>query len=248
MDIMEIIGSNTFNPEHLPEVSGFDDGYSELSNKDVENLINTLIPEGHLDNCGNIICNPNDPHWLEMPGAVGYHVEYPDGGPCEICLAGSNVIEDSSSSELEVLCHEIGHNAYNNLSLEDQIKWSEIHTESMITYDKTGLGFVSNYAHTNLFEDFAETYAIYMTNPDLLQFVSPEKYEFMRDEVFDGTEYRQIPGENGELILVTRDMEALHNQVKQYVSLIMQLTNNDIVSSAQNPSTDALFRCFQRVG
>ena len=243
MDIMEIIGSNPFDPEHLPEVNGFDE-YSELSNQDVENLINTLIPEGHLDNCGNIICNPNDPHWLETPGAVGYHVEYTDGSPCEICLAGSAVLEGSNSSELEVLCHEIGHNAYNNLSLEDQIKWSGIHAESMVTYDETGLGFVSNYAHTNLFEDFAETYAIYMTNPDLLQFVSPEKYEFMCDKVFDGTEYGQIPTGNGDWALVTKNFEDLYNQVE---SQVPSINVANIVSSGQMSSSDAIFRCFSMV-
>lgn len=207
----EGLGGNIFSPEHkFPEVSGFDE-YSELSNQDVDTLIHTLIPEGHLDNCGNIICNPNDPHWIETPGSVGYHVEYADGRPCEICLAGAEALEGASSSELEVLCHEIGHNAYNNLSLAAQLQWADLHTESIELYEQTGLGFVSSYAHTNLFEDFAETYAIYMTNPDLLQFVSPEKYEFMQEQVFGGVEYGQIPDENGDLLLVTKDTADSYN-------------------------------------
>ena len=204
MDIMEIFNSNPFNPEHtLPEVSGFDE-YSELSNQDVDNLINTLIPEGHLDNCSSIICNPNDSTWFEMPGTAGYHVEYNDGRPCDICLAGRELLEAFGMSELEVLCHEIGHNAHGNLSMEDQIEWADIHAKSEYIYSETGFGFVSNYAHTDLFEDFAETYSVYMTNPDLLKFVSPEKYEFMQERVFGGIEYGQVPAGNGGWELVIK--------------------------------------------
>lgn len=247
MDITEIIDSNPFNPEHtLPEVSGFDQ-YSELSNQDVDNLINTLIPEGHLDNCGSIVCNPNDPTWLEMPGAAGYHVDYGDGSPCDICLAGREILESSDTSELEVLCHEIGHNAYNNLSPEFQAEWADIHAESETIYNATGLGFVSNYAHTNLFEDFAETYAIYMTNPDLLQFVSSEKYEFMQGRVFNGLEYGQVPAGNGEWALVTKDVADSYSQIENQVPNILPSTTADIVSSEQNSLTNAIFRCFNKI-
>lgn len=241
--LSEGLGGDDFNPEHaFLEVSGFDE-YSELSNQDVSNLINTLIPDGHLANCGSIICNPNDPTWFEIPGTTGYHVEYVDGRPCEICLAGKEVLEGTGSSELEVLCHEIGHNAYNSLNLLDQLRWADIHDDSMAIYNETGFGFVSNYAHTNIFEDFAETYAVYMTNPDLLKFVSPEKYEFMQERVFVGIEYGQIQAGNDEWVLVTKEVADSYAQVEN------QLSNfkGDITSSEQNVQTDALYRCFNKI-
>ena len=50
-------------------------------------------------------------------------------------------------------------------------------------------GFVSEYARTNQYEDFAESYKAYVRDPELLQFMNPEKYVFMRDEVCVGQEY-----------------------------------------------------------
>lgn len=240
----EGLGGAVFSPENnFPEVIGFNE-FSELSNTDVENLITTLIPEGHLDNCSNIICNPNDNYWSEMPGAVGYHVEYNDGSPSMICLAGREAMEGTGETELAVLCHEIGHSAFNNMSFEDTVKWTELHVESVNIYNETGFGFVSNYAHTNLFEDFAESYSTYITNPDLLKFFSPEKYEFMKENLFNGVEYGQIVDAEGNAALVTKDVENLSSQVENQ---IVAEVSNDIVSSAENSSTNALFRCFSKV-
>lgn len=240
--------TNIFNPEHnLPEVSGFD-SYSELSNQDVENLITTLIPEDHLDNCVSIVCDPTDSFWYENPGAVGYHVEYFDGTPSNICLAGDEINNLFGGSELATLCHEIGHNAYNNLSLETQIQWDKIHSESIQIYNETGFGFVSNYAHTNVFEDFAETYSFYMNDPDLLKFMSPEKYDFMQEQVFSGIEYGQITNDDGKTILVTKDVVDLNSQLENQATVISPTTVGYIASSAENSPNDSLFRCFNKIG
>jgi hypothetical protein len=51
------------------------------------------------------------------------------------------------------------------------------------------LGFVSDYARTNEYEDFAETYRVYVYEPEVLRFYNPDKYEYMRQVVFDGREY-----------------------------------------------------------
>lgn len=50
---------------------------------------------------------------------------------------------------------------------------------------------ISAYAQTNAFEDFAETYALYRLDPNRLKALSPARYEYMRDRVFDGIEYTQ---------------------------------------------------------
>lgn len=164
-----------------PEFSGFDE-YSDFSNQEIDTYIEETIPDWHLDGCDRITCDPEDPAWEE--GALGYHIEYGDGSPSEICVAGRDVMEDAGYSEQEVLCHEIGHNAHNNLSPAAKMEWMEIHANSWETD-----GFVSDYAHYDVYEDFAESYNAYINNPELLKFVSEEKYEFMRDHVFDGREY-----------------------------------------------------------
>ena len=238
----EGLNGGHFSPEqHFPEISGFNE-YSELSNQDIETLIKTLLPAGHLDGCESITCNPSNPFWAQH-GALGYYYEGSEGHPPEICIAGKEMIEGIGCSEIEVLCHEIGHNAYINMDVEDMQKWAEIHTNSQILYDQTGFGFVSSYAHTNLSEDFAETYSAYITNPDFLQFVSPEKYEFMQEQVFGGVEYAQISAGAGEAILVTKDVANSYAQIEN------QLFNFDaaIASSEQNAQTDALYRCFDKI-
>lgn len=47
-------------------------------------------------------------------------------------------------------------------------------------------GFVSEYAKTNEREDFAESVEFYWLNPDELRRVSPGKFAFIRDRVFNG--------------------------------------------------------------
>lgn len=57
------------------------------------------------------------------------------------------------------------------------------------------LDFVSGYARTNCFEDFAESYLMYRLHGEKFRALSAgsdvlkQKYEFLRDEVFGGQEY-----------------------------------------------------------
>jgi hypothetical protein len=48
---------------------------------------------------------------------------------------------------------------------------------------------VSDYARTDELEDFAESYMFYVRDPAVLRQASPEKYEFLRLELFAGREY-----------------------------------------------------------
>ena len=50
---------------------------------------------------------------------------------------------------------------------------------------------VSLYGNTNPREDFAESYTKYRLDPKGLKSKSPERYNFMRDFVFDGIEYTE---------------------------------------------------------
>jgi hypothetical protein len=54
--------------------------------------------------------------------------------------------------------------------------------------------FVSGYAATNPAEDFAESVSGYRFNPKRLQAIAPEKYEFLKQTVFDGLEFLNEAG------------------------------------------------------
>ena len=83
----------------------------------------------------------------------------------------------------ETIAHEVGHNVHANLSPEAQATWEQISTAS--APDE----FVSDYARTDVYEDFAETYATYQRDSELLQEVSTARYDFMCDEVYHGRQY-----------------------------------------------------------
>lgn len=64
--------------------------------------------------------------------------------------------------------------------------------------DTAKLSFVSRYADSDPFEDFAESYVYYVLQGDAFRTLSDSnediaaKYEFMRDYVFEGIEYSEI--------------------------------------------------------
>jgi hypothetical protein len=82
------------------------------------------------------------------------------------------------------LTHEIGHNVHYNMRIDNLALATE--WENLFHQDA---GFVSAYARTNEFEDFAESYRAYVLKPEDLLLYSPVKYEFIRVEVFEGYEY-----------------------------------------------------------
>ena len=85
---------------------------------------------------------------------------------------------------LDTLTHEVGHNVHYNMRIDNMElanQWTEFHQQDA--------GFVSDYARTNEFEDFAESYLAYVRHPEALLLNSPVKYEFMRVKVFAGQEY-----------------------------------------------------------
>jgi hypothetical protein len=63
------------------------------------------------------------------------------------------------------------------------ISWTSVITDGLKSYN----GFVSDYARSDDDrEDFAESVEFYWLNPDELRRVSPRKYRYMRDVVFEG--------------------------------------------------------------
>lgn len=136
------------------------------------------------------------------------------GGSGEIILRCLNVTDGELSS---VLIHEIAHLvdsgyligedtssssgfydfddpvALDDLSLTFyKISWT---SETSRKTDTTELDFVSTYATTDPFEDFAETYTYYrLHGPEFRELAVADtalasKYDFMRDAVFEGKEF-----------------------------------------------------------
>jgi len=146
--------------------------------------------------------------------------------------AGGNIMklrcEDISEIELSaVLIHEMGHitdiggfqgSAAGSYEFVDGSRpvWSddlsvEFYKISWISNDEWAdgvaeLDFVSGYAGSDPFEDFAESYAYYILQGDSFRVLASvndvlaAKYEFLKEKVFDGFEYSGI-GQYKELLL-----------------------------------------------
>ncbi len=78
----------------------------------------------------------------------------------------------------QILYHEIGHFVF-FLALNSRVK------KRWVTEIFPGSTCISAYGSQNASEDFAETYACYVRNPQALEQL-PVKFAFMRDWVFSG--------------------------------------------------------------
>lgn len=93
------------------------------------------------------------------------------------------------------LVHEFGHNLHSSMSMEVNRRWSEMSSWRKLgdswEYDLVGACMVSRYGMTSPNEDFAEVATAYRYNGRALLKHCPEKYQFMKDNVFRGVEYRE---------------------------------------------------------
>lgn len=164
------------------EVSNFED-CEFISTEEVGNYLREAIPLSHLENCPSIKYESQSSEIC--PNTLGFIYRHSrEITICSIC--------EGKEELLKTVTHEVGHNAhYNIMSNNPKLanKWTEINQTSYTQKSCDGTGFVSSYAMTNEREDFAESYAHYVIDPEKLMFYSPEKYEFMKNEVFYGREY-----------------------------------------------------------
>jgi len=156
------------------------------STGEVANFLRETIPPTHLESCRNI-------QYESKPS-----MEYPNARGTFDCQSREiNIWErferlQGMEDNVEPLTHQVAYNAYENIKdnrPEIAEQWSELHDQSLKQYSQDGSGFVSNRASTDADTDFAETYTSYLHDPEKLKFSSPEKYEFMKQEVFSAREY-----------------------------------------------------------
>lgn len=165
------------------EIDNFE--HSELiSNQEIAEFLQSNIPIEHLEGCPRIEFNPKADCFAENPNALGCFNTVTN----EIFINSHESLKETGGL-LETLTHEIGHNAHAQLEANSPLladKWAEIYENSLAIFTQEGTGFVSEYALTNQYEDFAESYNCYVNDPEALAFFAPEKYAFMDKFIFHG--------------------------------------------------------------
>jgi len=213
-------------------VRNMDEGRHFL-NSIKQNQIETALkkmPQAHADSVENIILDYNPQAHRGL------------GGNSLIILRAVNM---STEEMVGVLIHELGHNVdYAYLSPENTERKSTFLDGKTPVYESdpsldfyriswlsdskrkkaaTKLDFVSGYAMTDPFEDFAESYVYYVFhNKDFKQLAASSKalyakYRFMKYEVFGGAEFDSGEGQVDENKRPW-DITVLNYDVAQFLS------------------------------
>ena len=185
--------SENFQPEkplagsslNLPEVQGFEQ--TGLTNSaEIKRYLGETFPPEHVDHASlpsvvyhDVYKPAQDGNFL---GMTRYNQET---GVSHIEIYRQQQEGNSNPADMTyTLAHEVGHNAYWVSGESVQRSWDKLSVAS--ASDE----YVTGYARTGVREDFAESYATYVLDPDLLSEVSQKKYDFMRNFIFSGREYR----------------------------------------------------------
>lgn len=247
-DFHEISGFNeqTVDVPHLNDVvgetriAGFD-GMTDAGNDLVTGFLRDNIPIEHLKGCPEIKYAPDSDIFSVLPEAGG--VFYSDTNKIEIAeITPYETVTDM----LGTITHEVGHNEFEQLEqLNSQAayRWESMYAESM-AQSNSGFGFVSEYAKTNPSEDFAESYRYYIIDPELLKFMSPGKYEFMKNLVFNGREYGSLQTAEGTRLVMNKGIaDTLSGAMNE-----SDATGDEFISVGDGASSVAdTYRCFSMI-
>lgn len=225
MNNLENLGTGSSESKEFvgsTEVCNFE-GCGLLSNEQLTNYLNETLPPSHLEGCPSITFDPNNHEFINSPSTLGFY----ECGSHAICIADEARFSEGSEGVIDTVTHEVGHNAYaeiieTNSGLE--AKWQALNAESRQQLQMDGTGFVSDYAMTNKYEDFAESYRTYIRDPEKLQILAPEKYEFMQDYIFAGREYQPS-------ILAYWTYDSAGNKIEVTQSGVYDLVGHKIASS-----------------
>ncbi|MCB0164331.1 MAG: hypothetical protein KDI79_08905, partial [Anaerolineae bacterium] len=137
-----------------------------ITNEQVQDYLRRTIPLDHLENCREIRYVPRQAaaHGTAISGS--FIPVYR-----EIYVYANTASLRGADDLLDTLVHEVGHNVHYNIRRDNfalDVEWAGLYQDSLKTYRETGFGFVSTYAQTNKYEDFAETYMAYVRAPEIL--------------------------------------------------------------------------------
>ena len=129
-----------------------------------------------------------------------YFKHYKNGyGPSSSTIANATITfydpwdnQESEEKRMYTVVHEIGHNIGSRLKQDEDPEWLSITGWIELDGEWTALNEdkqVSKYGATNPAEDFAKAFSGYRYDPEGLKERSPEKYEYMKKNVFLGLEY-----------------------------------------------------------
>lgn len=167
-------------------VTGF--GAQDLvDTKEIVRAIDQL-PAFHLEQLREISYEPLPEAFLALPGTNDGLSMYHNGEYVQRQRKIVIYLFDSRALFYQMLFHEIGHHVF-FLILNSKVK------KRWVTQLHRAAPCITPYAAHSAAEDFAESYAAFVLNPAELKLI-PEKYNYMRDEVFSG-----LPGTLKERIL-----------------------------------------------
>ncbi|MFA6550186.1 MAG: hypothetical protein WCT36_02410 [Candidatus Gracilibacteria bacterium] len=157
----------------------------------------TIVSDANLDECKNLVQNTlnslpqNQSSALKKISLIGSKMDRRGyGGYGEISLQCSDLPD---SEIIGVFTHEIGHvvdDSSNNVFYK--INWID---SSRKLRGSNKMDFVTGYAMTDAFEDFAESYTMYILHGNSFRNMADgnekikEKYYFMKDDIFNGVEF-----------------------------------------------------------
>lgn len=156
-------------------------GFSRQDIVSVRQIVQAIdiLPSFHLEGLREIVYAPD---WSPIR-AIAWHTGRPSSHiKGEFRQKQRRIVFfdfDSPGLFYQVLYHEIGHFVF-FLAINSRVK------KRWVTGIYPRSECITPYASVNASEDFAETYACYVRDPDTLRQLLPEKYAFMRDCVFSG--------------------------------------------------------------
>lgn len=173
---------------NIPPLEGFRT-LGEREESQIKDFLAKEHPDRHLNdiNISHISYN-NEVKKTEQKDIVlgewGVDKRMPDKrGKIEIYRQNPTSDRADLTELKETLSHEVGHNVFFRMDNEKQLKWQEISGK------RDSIDCVTPYATKDLYEDFAESYSYYINHANELKNISEPKYNYMRDEVFDGRIY-----------------------------------------------------------
>ena len=93
----------------------------------------------------------------------------------------------SDARKIYAITHELAHTLGSSLQLHMAPEWNKISASQRA---------VSEYGETDQLEDFAESFSAYRYNPEYLQRKSKKKYEYFKELLFMGVEYKETNCKN----------------------------------------------------